>query len=163
MAIFIFKISRQIYKRSRHIHANVEKKSEEHQGSWIPAPRKTTKSNRKQTQTNKQQVKAEILEASDEGEAIYPKKGQRVAIHYTGFLADGTQFDSTKSRGKPLVFRLGAEQVIAGLDQGVSKISLGSRAKLTIPSELAYGEHGFPGLIPPSSKLIFDVTLVSLK
>ena len=86
-----------------------------------------------------------------------------MAIHYTGFLADGTQFDSTKSRGKPLVFRLGAEQVIAGLDQGVSKISLGSRAKLTIPSELAYGEHGFPGLIPPSSKLIFDVTLVSLK
>ena len=61
------------------------------------------------------------------------------------------------------MFRLGAEQVIAGLDQGISKISLGARAKLTVPPELAYGEHGFPGLIPSSSKLIFDVTLVALK
>ena len=115
------------------------------------------------TQIHKQQVKVEILQVPKDSEKIYPKKGQRVAIHYTGFLGDGTQFDSSKSRGKPLVFRLGAEQVIAGLDQGISKISLGARAKLTVPPELAYGEHGFPGLIPSSSKLIFDVTLVALK
>ena len=61
------------------------------------------------------------------------------------------------------MFRLGAEQVIAGLDQGISKICLGARAKLTVPPELAYGERGFPGLIPSSSKLIFDVTLLALK
>jgi FK506-binding protein 1 len=116
-----------------------------------------------QQHSSSQLVRVEILEVPKDTEKVYPKKGQRVAVHYTGFLADGTQFDSTKSRGKPLVFRMGAEQVIPGLDYGVSKISLGARAKLTISPEMAYGEHGFPGLIPSSSKLIFDITVVAVK
>lgn len=63
--------------------------------------------------------------------------------------------------GKPFRFKLGAEQVIPGLDVGVSQLSVGERAKMTIPAHLAYGERGFPGLIPPNSDLIFDIELIS--
>ncbi|GBG31135.1 Peptidyl-prolyl cis-trans isomerase [Hondaea fermentalgiana] len=91
----------------------------------------------------------------------YPKRAQTVTIHYTGYLADGTRFDSSRDRGKPFKFKLGAGQVITGLDEGVSQLSVGERAKLVIPADLAYGERGFPGLIPSSSTLIFDVELIT--
>lgn len=91
----------------------------------------------------------------------YPKRSQTVTIHYTGYLADGTRFDSSRDRGKPFKFKLGAEQVIHGLDEGVSQLSVGERAKLVIPAELGYGERGFPGLIPGNSTLIFDVELIT--
>ena len=78
-----------------------------------------------------------------------------------GYLMDGSQWDSSRDRGKPFKFKLGAEQVIPGLDEGVSQLSIGERAKLTIPPDLAYGRKGFPGLIPPNSPLIFDVELIT--
>jgi FK506-binding protein 1 len=104
-------------------------------------------------------VTVEIFAAGDGNN--YPKKGNTVVVHYTGSLKDGTIWDSSRDRGKPFKFKLGADQVIPGLDQGVAQLSLGERAKMTIPSHLAYGDKGFPGLIPPRSDLIFDIELIS--
>mmetsp|Transcript_3172 Transcript_3172/g.6019 ORF Transcript_3172/g.6019 Transcript_3172/m.6019 type:complete len:113 (+) Transcript_3172:71-409(+) len=107
----------------------------------------------------KNAVTVEIFSAGDG--VNYPKKGQTVTVHYTGYLADGTRFDSSRDRGKPFKFKLGAEQVIEGLDEGVSQLSVGERAKMIIPADLGYGERGFPGLIPSNSTLIFDVELIT--
>ncbi len=76
----------------------------------------------------------------------YPKPGQTVTVHYIGYLVDGSQWDSSRDRGKPFKFKLGAEQVIPGLDEGVSQLSIGERAKLIIPPALGYGAKGFPGV-----------------
>jgi FK506-binding protein 1 len=104
-------------------------------------------------------VQVEVKKAGDG--VNYPKKGRTVVIHYSGFLADGTRFDSTRDRGKPFRFKLGAAQVVPGLDMGVVQLSVGERANLSIPSHLAWGDKGFPGLIPPNSDLVFDVELLS--
>ena len=104
-------------------------------------------------------VTVEIFTAGDG--INYPKPGQTVTVHYTGYLIDGSQWDSSRDRGKPFKFKLGAEQVIRGLDDGISQLSIGERAKIIIPPALAYGEKGFPGVIPPNSTLIFDVELVT--
>ena len=105
-------------------------------------------------------VKVEVLAAGDG--RCYPSSQQMVTVHYTGYLEDGTQFDSSRERGKPFKFKLGAEQVIPGLDEGVSQLSVGERAKLTISAASAYGAKGLPGLIPPHSTLIWDIKLLSI-
>ena len=105
-------------------------------------------------------VTVEIFTAGDG--INYPKPGQTVTIHYIGYLVDGSQWDSSRDRGKPFKFKLAAEQVVQGLDEGVSQLSIGERAKLIIPPNLGYGAKGFPGLIPPNSTLIFDVELITL-
>lgn len=86
----------------------------------------------------------EIFAAGDG--ANYPRPGNTVTVHYTGYLPDGTRFDSSRDRKKPFRFKLGTEQVIPGLDLAIAQLSLNERAKVTIPSHLAYGERGFPGL-----------------
>lgn len=91
-----------------------------------------------------------------------PKKGDTVTVHYTGWLTDGTKFDSSLDRDEPFSFVLGEGQVIAGWDQGVATMRVGDKARLTIPSELAYGEQGYPGAIPPSATLIFEVELLAV-
>jgi len=109
---------------------------------------------------SRRDVNVEIFAAGDG--VNYPRAGNVVTVHYTGFLPDGSRFDSSRDRGKPFKFKLGAEQVIPGLDLGVAQLSIGERAKLTIPSHLAYGERGFPGLIPGKSELIFDIVLIKI-
>jgi FKBP-type peptidyl-prolyl cis-trans isomerase len=104
-------------------------------------------------------VNVEIFAAGDG--VNYPRQGNTVTVHYTGFLKDGSRFDSSRDRGKPFKFKLGAEQVIPGLDLGVAQLSIGERAKITIPANLAYGARGFPGLIPGSSDLVFDIELLT--
>ena len=74
---------------------------------------------------------------------------------------DGKQWDSSRERGKPFKFKLGAEQVIPGLDEGVSQLSIGEKARITIPPKLGYGSKGFPGLIPPNQVLLFDCELIT--
>ena len=91
----------------------------------------------------------------------YPRPGNTVTVHYTGFLKDGSRFDSSRDRGKPFKFKLGAEQVIPGLDLGVAQLSIGERAKVTIPAHLAYGDRGFPGLVPGKTDLVFDIELIT--
>jgi FKBP-type peptidyl-prolyl cis-trans isomerase len=95
----------------------------------------------------------------EKGNGPKPKKGDKVTVHYTGYLLDGTKFDSSVDRGKPFNFTLGANQVIKGWDEGIAMLNIGSKAKLIIPSNLGYGERG-AGPIPPFSPLVFEVELI---
>lgn len=98
-----------------------------------------------------------------EGTGLSPVPGQKVKVHYTGFLTDGTKFDSSVDRGEPIEFVLGVGQVIKGWDEGLSLLSKGSKARFIIPSELAYGKGGYGNIIPPDATLIFDVELVDFQ
>lgn len=88
--------------------------------------------------------------------------GQTVSVHYTGWLTDGTKFDSSLDRGKPFGFRLGAGMVIKGWDQGVAGMKVGGKRKLTIPAELGYGQRGAGDVIPPGATLVFEVELLGV-
>lgn len=103
------------------------------------------------------------VEKTEHGNGPKAQRGDVVCVHYTGMLEDGTKFDSSHDRGEPLEFVLGSGQVIAGWDQGVAQLNVGDKARLTIPSELAYGTQGVGGLIPPNATLIFDVELVGVR
>ena len=92
-----------------------------------------------------------------------PKNGEMVKVHYTGMLLDGEVFDSSYSRNMPIEFVLGAGRVIKGWDEGISLIPIGASAKLVIPSDLAYGEKGAGGVIPPNSTLIFEIKVIDSK
>jgi FKBP-type peptidyl-prolyl cis-trans isomerase len=89
--------------------------------------------------------------------------GKSVSVHYTGWLEDGTKFDSSLDRGQPFTFTLGAGQVIPGWDEGVAGMKVGGKRKLVIPPDLGYGSQGAGGVIPPNATLIFEVELLEVK
>lgn len=97
-----------------------------------------------------------------EGTGPAPKTGDRVHVHYTGWLTNGTKFDSSVDRGEQFTFVLGRGQVIRGWDEGVAQMHIGDKVKLTIPPELGYGARGAGGVIPGNATLIFEVELLGI-
>lgn len=96
------------------------------------------------------------------GEGAEACAGQMVTVHYTGWLTDGSKFDSSKDRNDPFRFALGRGQVIGGWDEGVQGMKIGGMRKLTIPPALGYGARGAGGVIPPNATLVFEVELLGL-
>ncbi len=97
------------------------------------------------------------------GSGAVAGKGQTVSVHYTGWLENGTKFDSSKDRNDPFEFKLGAGQVIRGWDEGVAGMKVGGVRRLTIPPQLGYGDRGAGGVIPPKATLIFEVELLGTR
>ena len=95
-----------------------------------------------------------------EGDGAEATDGKTVVVHYTGWLSDGTKFDSSLDRGQPFEFVLGAGNVIPGWEQGVAGMKVGGTRRLTIPPALGYGEQGAGGVIPPNATLLFEVELL---
>ena len=104
-----------------------------------------------------------VIEELVVGEGDEARAGHHVSVHYTGWLTDGTKFDSSLDRDEPFDFPLGARHVIAGWDEGVQGMRIGGRRKLTIPPQLGYGSRGAGGVIPPNATLVFEVELLGLQ
>jgi len=103
-----------------------------------------------------------VIEDVTVGEGAVAAAGQKVTVHYTGWLTNGTKFDSSKDRNDPFVFPLGGGRVIKGWDEGVQGMKVGGKRKLTIPPALGYGARGAGGAIPPNATLVFEVELLGV-
>lgn len=106
-----------------------------------------------------------VIQSEDlvEGTGEIAETGKKISVHYTGWLTDGTQFDSSLEQNVPFEFTLGARMVIPGWDSGVVGMKVGGKRKLTIPPRLAYGERGAPGgVIPPNATLVFEIELLEI-
>lgn len=107
-----------------------------------------------------QNLQLEFLNTGD-GAAVEP--GQIVVVHYTGWLEDGTKFDSSVDRNEPFEVAAGVGQVIGGWDAALLRMRVGDKVRASIPGHLGYGEYGVEGLIPPHSTLIFEIELLETK
>lgn len=97
-----------------------------------------------------------------DGDGDVAVAGQQVSVHYTGWLTDGSKFDSSVDRNEPFSFSLGRGMVIRGWDEGVTGMKVGGKRKLTIPPQLGYGAQGAGGVIPPNATLVFEVELLGV-
>lgn len=104
-----------------------------------------------------------IIEEIKVGEGAEAKAGHIASVHYTGWLTNGTKFDSSKDRNDPFPFKLGAGRVIQGWDEGVQGMKIGGVRKLTIPASLGYGASGAGNVIPPNATLVFEVELLAIQ
>lgn len=110
-------------------------------------------------------MSAQELEVTDlkVGDGAEAKALDTVDVHYTGWLLDGTKFDSSLDRGRPFSFPLGGGRVIKGWDEGVVGMKVGGKRKLVIPPHMGYGDRGAGGLIPPGATLVFEVELLGIR
>ncbi|MGE5491676.1 MAG: FKBP-type peptidyl-prolyl cis-trans isomerase [Actinomycetota bacterium] len=104
-----------------------------------------------------------VIEDVVEGTGAEAVAGRYVSVHYTGWLTNGSKFDSSKDRDEPFAFPLGMRHVIAGWDEGVQGMKVGGTRKLTIPPQLGYGARGAGGVIPPNATLVFEVELLEVQ
>lgn len=104
-----------------------------------------------------------IIEDLKVGKSVAVKSGDHVTMHYTGWLTDGTKFDSSHDRDQPFETPIGVGYVIKGWDEGVVGMKVGGKRKLTIPPELGYGKYGVDPVIPGDATLIFEVELLKIK
>ena len=104
-----------------------------------------------------------IIEDLTVGEGDEAVAGKRVTVHYTGWLTNGSKFDSSLDRNDPFEFPLGRGHVIRGWDEGVAGMKVGGKRKLTIPPEMGYGARGAGGVIPPNAMLVFEVELLGVE
>jgi len=102
------------------------------------------------------------IEDTTVGAGAEAKSGDLVTVNYTGWLTDGTKFDSSVDRNQPFQFRIGEGKVIPGWEQGVAGMKVGGKRKLTIPADLGYGAQGAGGVIPPNATLVFDIELLGI-
>jgi FKBP-type peptidyl-prolyl cis-trans isomerase len=134
-------------------------------GALAADTKNAQKAEKKNTQTSGKDTKVtDKLEIVDHkvGDGAEAKAGNRISVHYTGTLTDGTKFDSSKDRGQPFTFKLGVGQVIKGWDEGFNGMKVGGVRKLTIPASMGYGNRP-AGSIPPNSTLIFEVELLGVE
>ena len=134
-------------------------KKEESPSSNTSAQEPTTAAPAQPVVAGVTELKIEDMKA---GTGAVAETGKSVTVHYTGWLTDGTKFDSSKDRGQPFSFQLGSGQVIKGWDQGVAGMKVGGVRKLTIPASLGYGARGASGVIPPNATLVFEVELLGV-
>jgi len=119
-----------------------------------------TEAKKGKTMSDVTELKIEDMKVGDGDGAM---TGNTVSVHYTGWLTNGTKFDSSLDRGKPFSFQLGKGNVIKGWDKGVAGMKVGGKRKLTIPPDLGYGARGAGSTIPPNSTLVFEVELLEVK
>jgi FKBP-type peptidyl-prolyl cis-trans isomerase len=96
------------------------------------------------------------------GQGALAEPGKELVVHYVGWMADGTQFDNSRTRNDPLDFPLGEGHMIQGWEQGLAGMKVGGKRRLVVPPELAYGDKGLGGIIPPHTTLVFEVELLAV-
>ncbi len=127
--------------------------------SATPTEQVINKESKPTMSDNVTELKKEVLK---EGTGKVTRAGDNVSVHYTGWLVDGTKFDSSVDRGAPFSFQLGAGMVIKGWDDGVAGMKVGEKVRLTIPASLGYGPNGYPPVIPQNATLMFEVELLGI-
>lgn len=138
-------------------------------GSFVASPiAEAAKKKENSTPPTKKEEKVTVtksglkIEEVAVGSGAEATAGKNVRVHYTGWLTNGTKFDSSVDRGTPFEFPLGKGRVIAGWDEGVAGMKEGGKRKLTIPAKLGYGDAGAGGVIPGGATLVFDVELIKV-